>query len=149
MGPALRVYVFTFVHANESSLTSPSLPHILLSRFIINLRRVVSPTPGPITFTDQGSIRLSTVASFRMPTVDDIVGNIGEPLEFTEFYVEDDSEVSEHVYGNADVHLKYRGEDTSRTRIENSKAVGSSGGGSAGGAILEEVCHSNAVRPLD
>ena len=65
------------------------LIQILLSRFIINLRQA-----GPSsTASDPFTSRHSTIA-FRMRnlTMNDVVGNLGEPLEFVEYRVDDDDD---------------------------------------------------------
>ncbi|KAJ3557933.1 hypothetical protein NM688_g1205 [Phlebia brevispora] len=51
------------------------LPNIVLSRFLINLREVESPAPSSISRFSQFS-----APSFRVPTLGEILGNLGEPL---------------------------------------------------------------------
>ncbi|KAF7794602.1 hypothetical protein EIP86_005738 [Pleurotus ostreatoroseus] len=65
------------------------LIQILLSRFIINLRQV-NPSTAAST-AGQFTSRYSTIA-FRGSnvTIDDFVGNLGEPLDFVEYCVDDD-----------------------------------------------------------
>lgn len=66
-----------------------SLPNILLSRFIINLRHAGSPAAN--STANQHASRFS-IPNLRMPTMDEVVGNLGEPLDFVEYRVEDDSD---------------------------------------------------------
>ena len=73
------------------------LGQVLLSRFIINLRQVDTPTTN--ASTNQHRSRISS-PNFRVPTIDEVVGNLGEPLDFVEYYVddgEDDGADVEHV----------------------------------------------------
>lgn len=66
-----------------------SLPKLLLTRFIINLRRLDSATTHPSD--NQHSSPLSA-PRFHMPTMDDVIGNLGEPLDFAEYRLEDDED---------------------------------------------------------
>ena len=57
---------------------TPSLPSILLQRFLINLRRAdLEHVPADASRVSQFSI-----PAFRVPTIDGVVGNLGEPLIF-------------------------------------------------------------------
>ena len=47
----------------------------MLSRFIINLGQVNSP------ITNEDTSRFS-LPNFRVPTMDEVIGNLGEPLDF-------------------------------------------------------------------
>lgn len=76
------------VHANPNS-GSPSLPPVLLSRFIINLRQVDSPGTNPSV--NQRSSRFS-IPNFHMPNMDDVVGNLGQPLDFAEYRMDDEGD---------------------------------------------------------
>lgn len=66
-----------------------SLPQILLSRFIINLRQADAPATNP---SDNSPPSRFSIPNFRMPTLDDVVGNLGEPLDFVEYCVEEDED---------------------------------------------------------
>ncbi|KAJ3520932.1 hypothetical protein NM688_g9089 [Phlebia brevispora] len=55
------------------------LPNILLSRFLIDLRRVGAPNASSITYLSRFS-----VANFRVPSIPSIIGNLGEPLADSE-----------------------------------------------------------------
>ncbi len=66
-----------------------SLPQLLLSRFIINLRDADSPTTH---LSDDRHPSRFSIPNFRMPTLDGVVGNLGEPLDFVEYCVEDDED---------------------------------------------------------
>ncbi|KAF7794603.1 hypothetical protein EIP86_005739 [Pleurotus ostreatoroseus] len=69
------------------------MPKVLLSRFIINLRQFDIRISNS-TVTQQRS-RFSTI-TFRVPTKDEVIGNLGEPLDFGAYQV-DDGEHIEHV----------------------------------------------------
>ena len=60
------------------------MPSILISRFIINLRQLDDHenegTAGTTTMP-AGRFSQFSVPNFRIPTADDIVGNMGEPLD--------------------------------------------------------------------
>ena len=78
------------------------LGQVLLSRFIINLRQVDTPSTNATT----GAHR-SRMASpnFRVPTMDEVVGNLGAPLDFVEYCVDDgdgDGADGEHVDSEAE-----------------------------------------------
>ena len=75
------------------------LIQILLSRFIINLRQV-SPSTAAST-AGQFTSRYSTIA-FRGSnvTMDDVVGNLGEPLDFVEYCVDDDDASGSSTQGD-------------------------------------------------
>ena len=72
--PLLNVYVYVSSSMQILTLTAPSLPPVLLSRFIINLRQVDSPSTNPSV--NQRSSRFS-IPNFHMPNMDDVVGNLG------------------------------------------------------------------------
>lgn len=59
----------------------------MLSRFLINLRQVDSS--HKTSFSNGGQSRFS-VPNFRMPTMDNVIGNLGESLEFVEYTVDDE-----------------------------------------------------------
>lgn len=86
-------------------LISSSLTPILLSRFIINLRQVDSPNTD--TSANQHQSRFS-MPNFRMPTMNDIVGNLGEPLDFdVEHRLDDEDDAPEGSANlNADTELQ-------------------------------------------
>lgn len=70
-------------------LTAPSLPGMLLSQFIINLRQLDFLQNSP---ADKDMSRLS-ILNFRMPTMDDVLRNLGELLNFeTAYTVDGDSD---------------------------------------------------------
>lgn len=73
----------------------PSLPQILVSRFLINLRGAAEHIASDDTAMQHFS-RFS-VPGFRVPTstVDRVVGNLGEPLEFRDDAF-DDENTTEH-----------------------------------------------------
>lgn len=76
----------------DNNTSTSSLPNVLLSRFIINLRQVDSPDTD--TSADQHTSHLS-ILNFRMPTMGDIVGNLGEPLDFAvEYRLDDENDTS-------------------------------------------------------
>ena len=77
-----------------------------------------------------------------MPTLDEVVGNLGEPLDFVEYRVHDEDEVED---GGADTNATTNAErqdgvvsDEARGR-EDLEAVGSSDGGGFGGHADERV----------
>lgn len=99
-------------------LISSSLPQLLLSRFIINLRQIDSP--GSDTSAHQHSSRFS-VANFRMPNMDDVVGNLGEPLDFdVEHRLDDEDDVQD---GGADADLNAELQDDSAARTSGEIGV--------------------------
>lgn len=69
-------------------LIPPSIIYILLSRFIINLRQVDSPDIGP---SANPQLSYFSTPNFRMPTMDEVVGNLGEPLDFSEYHLNDEN----------------------------------------------------------
>lgn len=98
--PLFNVYVLPVY--SSSYLRPPSLPHILLSHFIINLRQVDSH--GINTSTYHRSSHLS-MPHFRVPTMDEIVSNLGEPLEFMESDSSDEDDATHEdtaVNGNTE-----------------------------------------------
>ncbi len=133
-------------------LISSSVPLVLLSRFIINLRQIDSP--GTDTSANQHQSRFS-VLNLRMPTMDDVVGNLGEPLDFdVEHRLDDEDDVQD---GGADADLNAELRDASAPKTSRSIGVMDfeaepSGSGSADAdadvlgidGILEEVCLINA-----
>ena len=83
------------------------LIQILLSRFIINLRQA-----GPSsTASDPFTLQHSTIA-FRMRnlTMNDVVGNLGEPLDFVEYKVDEDDEGSDSVQARGPNSITEQGE---------------------------------------
>lgn len=64
-----------------------SAPPIMLSRFLINLRQVDSPHNSSFS---NGNLSRFSVPNFRMPTMDNVVGNLGELLEFVDYTVDDE-----------------------------------------------------------
>lgn len=127
-------------------LISPSLPQLLLSRFIINLRQVDSP--GTNTSADQHPSRFS-MPNFRVPTMDEVVGNLGEPLEFVEYHADDEGDAQESA--NAHENTRQDAAGTSwPTGVAGVEAAGPSGSGDMradvidlDGIELEEVCFSD------
>lgn len=126
-------------------LKTASLSQILLSRFIINLRRVNSPEA--ITATTRHPSQLST-PNFRMPTMDDVVDNLGEPLDFVEYRLDDEDD-GQNVGVDARKTLEQQDAvGTSKaTAVSDSEAAGPSGSGSVDaealetqGIDLDEVC---------
>lgn len=59
----------------------------MLSRFIIHLRQLDATTDDSLIVASGYSI-----PSLRVPTIDNVVGNLGEPLEFGREYSLDDDE---------------------------------------------------------
>lgn len=91
-----------------------------------------------------------------MPTMDDVVGNLGEPLEFVEYRVEDDEDGAQD--GTAQVGET--GLDAGQQDVENAfestladvEFTGPSGSGSGSGVagmdfedLETEVCHTSIV----
>ena len=54
------------------------LQYIIISRFIINLRRVGRP---PTIHSMSANYSQFSVANFRMPSIESIIGNFAQPLE--------------------------------------------------------------------
>lgn len=71
------------------------LPQILLSRFLTNLREAADPYASGDTAVEHFS-RFSA-PGFRVPTstIDRVIGNIGEPLEFRN---QDDEDIADHLH---------------------------------------------------
>lgn len=67
----------------------------MLSRFLINLREVAEPTTSDDTAMQRFS-RFS-IPNFHVPTstIDRVVGNLGEPLEFRDHDLDEDQPVAE------------------------------------------------------
>lgn len=128
-------------------LISPSLPQLLLSRFIINLRQVDSP--GTNTSTDQHPSRFS-IPNFRVPTMDEVVGNLGEPLEFGEYRADAEDDAQDGAHANENATRQDAVTASWPTGVRNVEAVDPSNGGGVGdthadvldidGIELEEVC---------
>ena len=62
----------------------------MLSRFLINLRQLDASQS-----TSRSNVHSSRISAlnFRMPTADDVVGNLGEPLDFAEYRIDEDTTV--------------------------------------------------------
>ena len=106
----LNVYVLTL--SIRVPLTSTSLIPILLSRFIINLRQV--GTSATIPSDNRHPSRFS-IPNLRMPTLDGVVGNFGEPLDFVEYRIEDDED-GEH---DAAVQIDEENSNAAHQDVEN------------------------------
>lgn len=76
-------YPLYFVNCSPR-LIGLSLPQIILSRFIINLRYTETSSIGADSSVDQDHSRSSHI-NFRAPSRAQIVGNIGEPLDFKDY----------------------------------------------------------------
>ena len=59
----------------------------MLARFLINLRQL--DASQSISRSNVHSSQISAL-NFRIPTSDDVVGNLGEPLEFSEYSIDED-----------------------------------------------------------
>ncbi len=106
-------------------LTSPSLPQISLSRFIINLRQTDSPGNG--TSANQRLSRFS-MPNFRMPTMSEVIGNAGEPLDFVEHHLdEEDSAQDGDTTASGDTALHNSAAASGTTGVMDIEAAGSSG----------------------
>ena len=91
-------------------------PLLVANRFIINLRQVDAPTMN--SSSDQHVSRFSTV-KFRIPTSDEVIGNLGEPLEFVDYRVGDeddglDGSAEADVSVNLDMDMERQGEGAER-----------------------------------
>ncbi|KAJ3559716.1 hypothetical protein NM688_g167 [Phlebia brevispora] len=71
---------------------SSRLPNIILSRFLINLRRINVPESGSAARFSRFSL-----PNFRMPSIPSIIGNLGEPLADNE----DDHDEEDHAVAEA------------------------------------------------
>lgn len=71
---------------NRLTIITRSLSEILISRFFINLQEAVEPN---INDTEMQHFSRFSIPGFRVPTstINRIVGNLGEPLEFRDEYV--------------------------------------------------------------
>ncbi|KAJ3558745.1 hypothetical protein NM688_g741 [Phlebia brevispora] len=67
------------------------LPNILISRFLIDLRYVHPPTPSDLS----GPSHIST-PHFRIPSLPEIIGNLGEPLASVDEAQEDETPMGGH-----------------------------------------------------
>lgn len=90
MNPVFHVYVFPI--SGDICLMSSSLPLLLLSRFIINLREVDSPATN---LSDSQHLSRFSIPNSRVPTMNDVVGNLGEPLDFVDYRIEDDEDLEQ------------------------------------------------------
>lgn len=81
--------------SNRLTVIMYSLSRILISRFLINLRNAAEPNRSNDTAMQHFS-RFS-VPGFRVPigTIDRVVGNLGEPLEFRDEAF-DNEDAAEH-----------------------------------------------------
>lgn len=68
-----------------------SVPLILIWRFLINLRQVNLPNVTITTIDHQ-----NTILHFRIPTVHDVIGNMGESLVFGDDLDVNDFEETDH-----------------------------------------------------
>ncbi|KAJ3553448.1 hypothetical protein NM688_g3608 [Phlebia brevispora] len=75
--------------AQQATVFLLLLPNIVLSRFMINLRLVESAEPGDATH-----FSASSQPNFRIPTLHNIVGNLGEMLADEEEALYNDDEVT-------------------------------------------------------
>ncbi|KAJ3550510.1 hypothetical protein NM688_g5064 [Phlebia brevispora] len=62
--------------ANQMSTFATVIPNIILSRFLIGLRKV-----DPVASIEASRFSVFSSPNFRIPTLPDIIGNLGEPLE--------------------------------------------------------------------
>ncbi|KAJ3536622.1 hypothetical protein NM688_g6812 [Phlebia brevispora] len=69
----------SFQSAAPTNIFLNVLPNIILSRFLINLRQVNS---ADTESNDAARFSQFSIPNFRVPTLPDIIGNLGEPLEF-------------------------------------------------------------------
>ena len=71
------------------SLSKRSIPSILISRFIIDLRQVDShehETTTDAAAMPAGRFSQFSMPQFRMPTIDDVAENMCEPLDLASSY---------------------------------------------------------------
>lgn len=97
------IYVGVELAKGIAYLIVGSAPPIMLSRFLINLRRVDSPQTT--SFANESPSGFS-VPNFRIPTMDDVVGNLGEPLDF-EYTMGDDDTTVGRMQCDSEVYERY------------------------------------------
>lgn len=110
-------------------LTSISVPHIILSQFIINLRQASCSTSNSSLYQFSTFISLS----FRMPTVEGVLGNIGESFDFTEHDIDGNADATGTHRGGLDIEAI---EDT--TNYDISERTGT----------LDAFIHGSSTRAL-
>ncbi|KAF7793521.1 hypothetical protein EIP86_004635 [Pleurotus ostreatoroseus] len=134
-----------------------SLPEIALSRFIINLRQAAAPSSIP---SDNRHPSRFSIPNFRMPTLDEVMDNLGEPMDFVEYRIEDDDEEGQEDRHN-DTRISIDAEQgsiagpsgTTHAETENAGSLGSGAGSSntdigtnvSDYGIQEAVCYLNPL----
>lgn len=69
----------------------PSAPPIMLSRFLIHLREI---NRQENTSSSVGNLSRFSVPNFRVPTMDDVVGNLGDSLDFVEYDIDNEDTIT-------------------------------------------------------
>lgn len=121
--------MYVFVCSVGASISDgTSLPRVLLSRFIINLREVDSQNDHPSIGQHPPHFSLP---NFRVPSMDDIVGNLGESLDFVKYRVEDEEGGELGAAGQIDVTdlNAERAADVFGPMLAKGEAASSSGSG--------------------
>lgn len=123
---------------------SSSLPRILLSRFIINLRDVdVGPPTSNLSITQAHS--RGFVLSSYMPTINGVIGNLGEPLDFVDYRIKNDEGVKrDHAGAQIDRASDGERRDTHTTPSSNVRSSNNAEAADAEEVQLEEpeVCQA-------
>lgn len=102
---------------------SCSLPRTLLSRFLINLREVDS-SENTLSET-QNSSRFSTL-NFRSPAFNELMGNLGQPLELMGDHIEGGEDNNQDGETNLDTAQR-DAEDIFESTLADLEAAGMSG----------------------
>ncbi|KAJ3556412.1 hypothetical protein NM688_g2041 [Phlebia brevispora] len=131
---ALVLLAPSLVPADPIETLTTTLPSIILSRFLINLRQINAPESG-------SAARFSHFSppNFRMPSIPSIIGNLGEPLADNEDEVDDEDHVIADTY-----------EGGTGTGANSDDEVGTSGVVDIDIGEIEEVWHPPYLdrRPL-
>ncbi|KAJ3551894.1 hypothetical protein NM688_g4444 [Phlebia brevispora] len=89
----------SFQNANPVSILTPIISMIMISRFLVDLRQADTPDNS----TAAAEFSQFSVPGFRVPTMQSIVGNIGESVEFGfQDPQEEQNDENERPYGSTD-----------------------------------------------
>ncbi|KAJ3558484.1 hypothetical protein NM688_g903 [Phlebia brevispora] len=120
----LLLIVPSFRTANPMTTFTEILPNVVLSRFLINLRQVENGETSHMSHFSRFS-----APSFRVPTLPDIIGNLGEPL------VNGDHDPIDEDAGDSTVREGY---SAGISNIEDKKATSDSMGTADSGVEVQK-----------
>ncbi len=90
---------------------------IIISRFLINLREADGGTQGSTLMSDGAHFSRFSAPGFRVPTLDDVIGNLGESVEYDSWEQSDMPDPADRRI-TADVAKSVDAGDVERTVIQ-------------------------------